>query len=568
MFPDKLNQIFKGIFFNSKLVYFYLFLIHHYIESNMLRVISLLIPFLFVLNHLSLAQSNWQEQLDLYISKRSDIDSLKKENINTLSFDLKKLREKNDPDLVFKSLMKNVNAYEYFVYDSAFKYVQIANRLAYQLKDASKIAESKSKLSLIMLLKGLYTSSIDTINSVQTQYLSEDKKREFYSTAYRAYYDLSGYSRDKHYSEAYKRLGHSFSQKLIDEFKETSFEKLLGLALQSMVDGQLYQAENYYLELLNRFKLNDHETAIVTSGLGFIYSDRGDFEKAKAYLMQASIADIKSATKETTACRSLAELYYKEGNIDKAYQYILIAKADADFYGSEQRKFEISYILPLIESARFQKLNKEKKRITMTILVIGIISLLVLFFLIVILRQLRKLRHARQEIELSNKNLTQLNELLREASRIKEEYIGYYFNFSSQYIDKLEDFKKNISRQLITKSYDNIEQELKKYSSKNERKRLFEDFDRIFLKLFPDFVKRFNQLFDEKDGIHLKDDLSLNTDLRIFALIRIGVDDSEKIAGILNLSVNTIYTYKTKIRNRSIYPNEEFDLKVMAIKSV
>lgn len=202
-----------------------------------------------------------------------------------------------------------------------------------------------------------------------------------------------------------------------------------------MVNGKLHQAEDYYLDLLNRFKLNDHETAIVTSGTGFIYSDRGDTEKAKEYLMQASIADIKSATKETTACRSLAELFYREGEIDKAYQYILLAKADADFYGSEQRKFEISYTLPLIESARFQKENKQKKMIT-------IISLLVLAFSLVILRQLQKLRQARKEIENSNENLTRVNELLREASQIKEEYIGYYFNFSSQYIDKLEDFKE------------------------------------------------------------------------------------------------------------------------------
>jgi hypothetical protein len=532
------------------------------------RVFSLFVPFLFVLSQASLAQSVYEEQLDDYILERTEIDSLKKGRIKALSIDLMRIREKNDPDLEFKSLINNVKAYEYFVYDSAFKYAQAANRLAYELKDLEKIAESKSKLSLIMLLKGLYTSSIDTINSVQAQYLSKEKRREFYSTAYRAYYDLSGYSRDKHYSEAYKKLGHFYNQKLIDEFPKPSFEKLLGLALQSMVNGKLYRAEDYYLNLLNRFKLNDHETAIVTSGLGFIYLDRGEIEKSKAYLMQASIADIKSATKETTACRSLAELFYKEGNIDKAYQYILIAKADADFYGSEQRKFEISYILPLIESARFQKLNKEKKMITLSILIVGIISLLVFIFLIVILRQLKKLRQARREIELSNKNLTHLNELLREASRIKEEYIGYYFNFSSQYIDKLEDIKKSISRQLITKSYDNIDQELKKYSSKNERKRLFEDFDRIFLKLFPDFIQRFNQLFDEEDRILLKDDFCLNTDLRIFALIRIGVADSEKIAGILNLSVNTIYTYKTKIRNRSIYPNEEFDLKVMAIKSV
>ncbi|RXQ97476.1 hypothetical protein EO244_00885 [Ancylomarina salipaludis] len=520
--------------------------------------------FLFVqifLCQTSIAQTDWSKQLDHYISKRDEIDAVKKKTIKNLLKDLQSTREEKNRDKEFIALMQSVKAYEYFVYDSAFKYAQSANRLAYQLNDKSKIAESKSKLSLIMLLKGLYTSSIDTLNTVEYQYLSNEKRKEFYSTAYRAYYDLSGYSRDKHYSEAYKKLGHFYSQKLIDEFKEPSFEKLLGLALQSMVTGKLNQAEDYYIELLNQFNLNNHETAIVTSGLGFIYSDKGEVEKAKEYLMQASIADIKSSTKETTACRSLAEIFYKEVEIEKAYQYILLAKADADFYGSEQRKFEISYILPLIESARFRKENKQKK-------MFGLIGVLVLVFSLVILRQLQKLRQARKEIVRSNQNLIHVNEMLREASQIKEEYIGYYFNFSSQYIDKLEDFKKSISRQLITKSYDNIEQELKKYNSKKERQRLFEDFDRIFLKLFPDFVQRFNQLFDEKDRIRLKDELSLNTDLRIFALIRIGVNDSEKIAGILNLSVNTIYTYKTKIRNRSIYPNEEFDLKVMAIKSV
>lgn len=534
----------------------------------MLRAFVFFIFFQVILCKSSTAQTDWSQELDHYISKRDGIDAAKKTRIKALLLDLRITRNQKDTEHEFRSLIQTVEAYEYFVYDSAFKYAQAANRLAYRLKDKAKIAESKSKLSLIMLLKGLYTSSIDTLNTVEYQYLSKNKRKEFYSTAYRAYYDLSGYSRDKHYSEQYQKLGHFYSQKLINEFPEPSFEKILGMALQSMVSGQLAEAEKNYLSLLNDFDLNNHEMAIVTSGLGFIYADRKEIEKAKEFLMRASIGDIKSGVKETTACRSLAELFYKEGQIEKAHQYILLAKADADFYGSEQRKFEISYTLPLIESARFQKVNKEKKMVAMIIVIVGVISLLVLAFSFVILRQLKKLRQARQEIELSNKNLTLVNDLLREASQIKEEYIGYYFNFSSQYIDKLEDFKKSISRQLLTKSYDNIEQELKKYNSKKERKRLFEDFDRIFLKLFPDFVQRFNLLFDEKDRILLKDDLSLNTDLRIFALIRIGVTDSEKIAGILNLSVNTIYTYKTKIRNRSIYPNEAFDLKVMAIKSV
>ena len=120
----------------------------------------------------------------------------------------------------------------------------------------------------------------------------------------------------------------------------------------------------------------------------------------------------------------------------------------------------------------------------------------------------------------------------------------------------------------MTKQYDAIEMELKNYNSKKERQRLFEDFDRIFLKLFPDFVNRFNQLFDSKNQIVLKESQSMNTDLRIFALIRLGISDNEKIASILNFSVNTIYTYKTKIKNRSLISNDDFEDEIMAIKSV
>jgi DNA-binding NarL/FixJ family response regulator len=80
---------------------------------------------------------------------------------------------------------------------------------------------------------------------------------------------------------------------------------------------------------------------------------------------------------------------------------------------------------------------------------------------------------------------------------------------------------------------------------------LYFSFDKVFLKLFPDFVTFFNSLFDERDRIVLKEGQLLNTELRIFALIRMGISDTEKIAKILNYSVNTIYAYKTRVKSKS-----------------
>jgi len=264
----------------------------------------------------------------------------------------------------------------------------------------------------------------------------------------------------------------------------------------------------------------------------------------------------------------LAELLHYDGRVEEAYKFIEHAQKDASFFGSHARRLEISYIKPDIEAAMLNKVEKEKDLMVSVAIIIFILSIVIVSFIVIVYKQLREIRKARKEVIIANENLQDVNDMLREVSKIKEEYVGYYFNFSSQFIEKIETMKKAISRQLMTKQYDAIEMELKNYNSKKERQNLFEDFDRIFLKLFPDFVNRFNQLFTEENKISLKDSQSLNTDLRIFALIRLGINDNEKIASILNFSVNTIYTYKTKIKNRALVPNEEFDAKIMEIKSV
>lgn len=502
-----------------------------------------------------------------YLELRDSIIQEKKYRLSILTDSLSQFAREQMFEEEYRLSDILTREYESFVYDSAFHYASKSIKLAYQLNNKSKIAEAKSNLSLILLLKGLFKETIDTLETIEYQHLEGNKKIRFYTVAYRSYYDLSN-SRWGYYQPKYRELGHQFCEKIFQEGDPNSFDYLLAKALSSLISNKNDEAIFFYNKLLHEHNLNDHEQAICNCGLGIAYSRFFDNEKAKYYLLKATINDVKSATTETVAAKVLAELLHYEGSVERAYQFIEHAQNDANFFGSHARRLEISYIKPDIEAAMLNKVEQEKNVMRYVAIAVVFVALLIVLFIAIVYRQLREIKKARKEALIANKNLQEVNDMLREVSRIKEEYVGYYFNFSSQFIEKLEAFKKAISRQLLTKQYDAIEMELKNYNSKKERQSLFEDFDRIFLKLFPDFVNRFNQLFSEEDQIHLKDSQSLNTDLRIFALIRLGVNDNEKIASILKFSVNTIYTYKTKIKNRSIVANEDFDLKIMEIKSV
>ncbi|PXX95419.1 transcriptional regulator [Marinifilum breve] len=532
-------------------------------------ILSILIQLLIV--HDSSAQRDSLENLfveaEHYLELRDSIIDARKIRLAIFTDSLKKYEEEKNYNEEYRLANILTKEYESFVYDSAFYYATRSIKLAYKLKSKPKIAEAKSNLSLILLLKGLFKETIDTLETINYKFLEGEDRIRYYSVAYRSYYDLSN-SRWGYYQPKYRELGHQYCEKIFQEGDPSSFDYLLAKALSSLISDKNNEAISYYTQLVNEHDLNDHEQAICNCGLGIAYSRFFENEKAQYYLLKATINDIKSATTETVAAKVLAELLYYDGSVERAYQFIEHAQNDANFFGSNARRLEISYIKPDIEAAMLSKVEKQKDfMFYVSIVVLGFAVLIILFGAIVF-RQLREIKKARKEALIANKNLQEVNDMLREVSRIKEEYVGYYFNFSSQFIEKLEAFKKAISRQLLTKQYDAIEMELKNYNSKKERQNLFEDFDRIFLKLFPDFVNRFNMLFKDEDKVCLKDSNSLNTDLRIFALIRLGVNDNEKIASILNFSVNTIYTYKTKIKNRSIVPNDEFDNKIMEIKSV
>ncbi|HEY3406209.1 MAG TPA: DUF6377 domain-containing protein [Ohtaekwangia sp.] len=474
----------------------------------------------------------------------------------------------SDPVKRFELYSKLYEEYKTFIYDSAFIYARKLQAFSYSSGDVSKVNYSKVKLGFILLSAGMFKEALDSLREVDTHTLPDTIKREYYGIMARTYYDLIDFNKDIFYKPLYLRLGNQYIDSAITLCEKGSkqyftLSGLKNLKLENF-DGSIEDFEN----LIQSFTLSDPEFAVASSTLAYIYLETGNIKKGTDLMIRAAMADIRSATKETLALLNLAELLYKEGNVKDAYFYVKHARDDANFYGSRIRKIQVASIFPVIEGAQLNTVERHRRLLFFYALAVTILSVIIVAFAYIIYRQYQKLKAAEQAIIDANSSLQEINHKLREADKIKDEYIGYYFNINSEYLQKIEAFKKSVDMKLMTKRFEDIRLIVNGINLKKEREELYYSFDKVFLKLFPGFISDFNSLFEEQDRIVIKDDQLLNTELRIFALIRMGINDTEKIAKILDYSVNTIYAYKTRVKSKSIIPNEEFEKRIMEIKAI
>jgi tetratricopeptide (TPR) repeat protein len=405
------------------------------------------------------------------------------------------------------------------------------------------------------------------LHSVKPRPMPDSIKTDYYALMARAYYDLSGYTQDTYYSSRYIKAGERYVDSALALLNENAMRFYVLRGMKREVNREAEKARADFQTILDKFNPSFNQYAMAANSLGSIYYKRGEIDKAIAMMARAAMADIKGSVKEGVALMNLADFLYHNGEEARAYDYIKQALEDADFYGAKQRKIQVGAILPVIEGERLATVDQQRSRLFIYSLVVTLLSGLVVIFAVIIFRQLKQLRTAKRTVTEAFNKLQETNDKLIEANKIKEEYIGYSFNNYSDYLEKVDKFKKSIDKKLMARQYDDINYVMKTINLKKEREALYQNFDKIFIRLFPNFVPEFNTFFKEEDKIMLKDQDSLTIELRIFALIRLGIHDHEQIARLLDYSVNTIYTYKTRVKNRSAIPNEEFESKIMAIKA-
>lgn len=483
-------------------------------------------------------------------------------------------------DQIYDINLKLYHEYKTYLSDSAIHYIKKNIEIAQHLDKKVWINESKLHLSALYSLSGMYIDSYNMLKSINKNQLPDWLLINYYDSYKQLY---SNYSINSIEAVTYKHKSDMYRDSLLGVLDQTSNHYKIVLSEKYYDQNRLEEAKNILQELLKNSPSENHERAVLAYALANIFKKENNKEKEIRYYTISAICDIKNGIKENASLQALASALYEMGDIEYAYKCIQSSMEDAMFCNARLRTFEVSLIFPIIDSAYQDKLMKQKNELKLFLLMISILSLFLIIAIIYVYYQMKRLARIRKELHQTNIKLNELNANLQvinaklltvnhelsNANKVKETYIGHFLDLCSTYISKLEKYQNTLNKKAVEKKLDELYKMLKSSEMiDNELKELFENFDNIFLHLYPNFVEELNSLLIKEERFELKPNELLNTELRIFALIRLGITDSSRIASFLHYSANTIYNYRTRVRNKAAVPREEFESLVSKIGTI
>jgi tetratricopeptide (TPR) repeat protein len=475
------------------------------------------------------------------------------------------------------SCNKNLySEYRKFRLDSAIYFVRRNLRLANDMKNQLLVDEAQLELANLYSSSGKYRESEIILKSIDKKRLSPS----LFSIYYEAYSQFFEHYATNTYSDVYVKNIEIYRDSLLSVLDTSSVSYKINLAQKHIFQKQLGRAQKDLLRMLPTLKDKNADYAMISYLIGSTYGLQGKNELEKDYFLVSAITDVKNAIMDNAAMQNLALIYYQKGNIDEAYKCTRSAIEDAIFCTVKFRTLQMSELYSIINSAYLDKEARRKGELQSYLLLISVLSLFLILTILYIYKQMKKVSKVREElrdtseklaalnadISSTNLQLSESNAQLSEANRVKEEYIAHFFDLCSTYINKLENYRKTLNKKANDKQLDELFKMLKSNTIvENELEELYKNFDNIFLNLYPTFVKDFNALLINDEQVVPKQGELLNTELRIFALIRLGITDSVKIAAFLRYSLSTIYNYRTKARNKAAVSRDEFEQMVSKI---
>ena len=475
---------------------------------------------------------------------------------------------------------KLYDEYSSYKSDSALIYARLKLQIAEKLNDKRSLTDARLNLASIMGTAGLYKEAMDILSTISISTAPDLKA--YYFHIYRTIYGyMADYTVSSQEKKKYEKIIDAFRDSLLLVNPPQTGTHVMVKTDQLIVSKQFDEALVILLNYFPTIKDDDYHTkAIISYSIALAYEGKSQRNLEKHWLALSAINDIKCSTKEYISLRNLAFLLYEDGDIDRAYNSMKRSLDDALFCNARLRTYEISRMMPIIDKAYQHQTESKQRQMLITIISISILSILLAIAVFFVYRQMKKLAIARKNLSQANDKLNSLNyelskiniELrdanltLSESNLIKEEYIGRYMDQCSEYIDKLDNYRRMLNK---TASSGKTEELIKELKSKDfideELREFYNNFDITFLQLFPAFVEDFKSLLIDDEYVQLKTGQLLNTELRIYALIRLGISDSVKISHFLRCSLSTIYNYRTKIRNKASGNRDEFEEKVMQI---
>lgn len=492
-----------------------------------------------------------------------------------------KLSEAESPEEIYQWNLSLFAAYKTYTCDSAIHYLNQNIILAQKMADNSKLDQTRLLLSSLLNSSGMFTEALDNLSHIDRNGLASEHLTDYYLTYYQIYNEVAFHTQDKISAKKYKQRAKQYKDSLHNIIDPETDLYSFHLETKYRNSGDYNEALKVNDTRLQKISFGTPEYALTTFQRSLILSRQGDQEEEMYFLALSALSDIQSSIKDHASLWMLAQYLFKKGDIERAYRYIRFSWNETTFYNARLRSIQSAHILSLIDKTYQGMVLKQNQQLRNYLILISALAFLLIAAIFYIYKQMKRLSFAQSNLQQANVQLIALNKELQEmnnclqitntdlseSNHIKEEYIGRFIKLCSTYIDKLDGYRRMVNKKIgqgqtdelatITRSPDTLDKELKE---------LYHNFDTTFLQLFPNFIEQFNALLVEDDPIFPKKGELLNTELRIYALIRLGITDSIQIAEFLRYSLNTIYNYRAKVRNRARGERDDFENLVMKIR--
>ena len=544
---------------------------------------SVLLVFVCVLcQAAALADDDILSVLDAELQLREHHIEQKQQKIANITRELQSAHTANEKLEFYKRM---ASEYYVFKFDSAYNYVEKGIQLAQREHNNYYTTTFTIMKAELLAISGLYHESDDVIAKVDTAKIDRSMATDFYRTLFSIYNYWSSYCSDTPFASMYADKAMDYLEKARATMTpDYEYYDYLNGEYHVYVERDKDKARKYYNNVLQKARPASRVYAQSCFALANSYRDSGDMETFRKYLVEAVISDLQCCTMENLALQFLARELYELGDeyLERAERYMSISLEDAQFYNNRLRILEISRTFPAITNAYQKRLGQSSNILRISIFVLVALLVVLIVGLTVILRQKKKLSQNRHELaarhdqllqantqqtELNNR-LSMLNDRLVNTNKRRERLAKLYIDLTAKYIDKLDKYQTLVKRKIKANQVADLLSKISSSRLSEEESAVFmHEFDKAFLDLYPTFIDEFNALLLPEHKIETKHLRSLTTELRIFALIRLGVKESSEIAALLFYSPQTIYNYRSTIKAHAI-DRDNFEVQVAELCTI
>ncbi len=513
------------------------------------------------------------KQLDAALAQRAHYVELKEKSLNEIKQGAKYVTSNEDKLKLYEQLANEYKAYEY---DSAMTYVNKGLILAQKSNNIFFNKRFQLSQTRLLITRGFYAEAKEILQKIEPKEEPRDYQFLYYYTMYGLYNNWSTYCENNEFSKNYDLKKVEYLKKAIElsPKKDAFYYYLMGELYYFSNHPNNNKTIQYYKKALSMEKANSRLHAMTAFALSEVYQKANNLELMEHYLLVAAISDITSATKENVALQDIALFIYKHKtrSLNKAQEYINLSLEDAYTYKSRLRRIEISSKLQLITNAYTDDIKTTNRLLNIALLVIILLLLGVGISSLFIRKKNRLLKQKKDEIsatsdkmEKLNGQLHLINDELKDTNQKRERLVKVYIDLCYKNIERNQKLRTLAVRKIKANQSKELLSLLSSSSStEKENKEFLTEFDKAFLSLYPTFVNELNQQLTESAHIQLKENGEMPPILRVCALLRLGITESSKIAGILSYSPQTVYNYRSILKNNAI-DKEHFEENVLKL---